>query len=231
MHGSRGRAEPAGMQLLSEQAIVAGLAKATLAPNPAVPWDAWVADYARVRDAIAVTYPDIFHDFNDRMWTPGGFRRPMPVARREWKTETRRANFMTPDSLLTDPDEPAPTGARLRLFTVRSDGQFNTTIYNEDDHFRGQEGNRRVLLMHPDELQRLGFAAGDVVDVSTPSDDGVARAVTGLKLVKYNVPAGCVAGYYPECNPLIPLWHHAKDSMVPAAKAITIELRRAALHG
>ena len=40
-------------------------------------WDDWVADYSRIRDAIAATYPDIFHDFNARMWTPGGFHRPL----------------------------------------------------------------------------------------------------------------------------------------------------------
>jgi hypothetical protein len=58
--------------LLSEPAIVAGLAKAMLDPNPKVDWDAWVADYSKIRDAIAETYPEIFHDFNARMWTPGG---------------------------------------------------------------------------------------------------------------------------------------------------------------
>ncbi len=42
----------------------------------------------------------------------------------------------------------------------------------------------------------------------------------------YDVPTGCIAGYYPECNPLIPLWHHAKESKVPAAKAIDVLLER-----
>lgn len=224
MHGSRGRAEPAGELLRSEPAIVAGIAKATLTPNPSVPWDEWVGDYSKVRDAIAETYPDIFHDFNNRMWIPGGFRRPVPAASRIWKTPSKRANFIVPDSLQEDPDQRPLRGTTLRLFTLRSDSQFNTTIYTDDDRFRGIYGGRKVLLINPDDIDRLGFKAGDLVDAVTPSDDGIIRRVDGLKLVAFDLPRQCVGGYFPECNPLIPLWHHAKDSMVPAAKSISIEL-------
>jgi molybdopterin-dependent oxidoreductase alpha subunit len=228
MHGSRGRAEPAGEQLRSEVAIVAALAKAVLAPNPAAPWDEWAADYSKVRDAIAVTYPKIFHDFNERMWTPGGFRRPMPAAERIWETPNKRANFIVPATLTEDPDQAPVEGSVLRLFTIRSDGQFNTTVYNNDDHFRGITGDRKVLLMNGDDMQRLGLAEGDLVDAVGMADDGFTRRVARLRLVDYNVPPGCVAGYYPECNPLIPLWHHATGSMVPAAKSISITLDKVA---
>jgi len=224
MHGSRGPVEPASDKLRSEPAIVAAIAKAVLPPNEAVPWDGWVADYSTIRDAIAETYPDIFHDFNARMWIPGGFRRPVPAAHRQWKTESGRANFTVPETLLEDPDQRPLRGRLLRLFTLRSDSQFNTTVYTDDDRFRGIYGGRRVLLIHPEDMTRLGFAAGDLVDAFTPSDDGVTRRVDGLKLVAFDVPRQCVGGYYPECNPLIPLWHHAKGSMVPAAKSIAIEL-------
>jgi anaerobic selenocysteine-containing dehydrogenase len=224
MHGSRGPVEPASDKLRSEPAIVAAIAKAVLPPNEAVPWDGWVADYSTIRDAIAETYPDIFHDFNARMWIPGGFRRPVPAAHRQWKTESGRANFTVPETLLEDPDQRPLRGRLLRLFTLRSDSQFNTTVYTDDDRFRGIYGGRRVLLIHPEDMTRLGFAAGDLVDAFTPSDDGVTRRVDGLKLVAFDLPRQCVGGYYPECNPLIPLWHHAKGSMVPAAKSIAIEL-------
>ncbi|NIA56156.1 FdhF/YdeP family oxidoreductase [Massilia sp. TW-1] len=224
MHGSRGRAEPAADTLLSEPAIVAGIAKAALDPNPKVDWDAWVADYAKVRDAIAATYPEIFHEFNDRMWTPGGFRKPVAAAKREWKTPTGKANFTVPDTLSADPDMPVPADA-LRLFTVRSDGQFNTTIYSLEDRFRGVQ-DRKVLLMAGADMARLGLADGDIVTASTAVDDGVTRTVEGLRVVEYGVPAGCVAGYYPECNPLIPLWHYAKESKVPAAKSIAVRVER-----
>ncbi|WP_295993947.1 FdhF/YdeP family oxidoreductase [Rugamonas sp.] len=226
MHGSRGRAEPAGELLRSEPAIVAGIAKAALAPNPRVDWDAWCADYARVRDAIEATYPEIFPRFNERMWTPGGFRKPVPAAERIWKTATGKANFIAPESLDEDPDLGPGGPATLRLFTVRSDGQFNTTIYSNDDRFRGIYGSRKVLLMARADMDRLGLAEADLVTARTPSGDGVARAVDNLRVVEYAVPAGCVAAYYPECNPLIPLWHHAKESKVPAAKAIDVILQR-----
>jgi molybdopterin-dependent oxidoreductase alpha subunit len=227
MHGSRGRVEPASELLLSEPAIVAGIAKATLAPNPHVPWDEWVADYGKVRDAIAATWPEIFHGLSERMWQPGGFRRPVPAAERVWKTETGRANFIVPATLNEDPDQAPLDGATLRLFTMRSDGQFNTTVYSEDDRFRGISGTRKVLLMNAQDMRRLGYAPGDVVDAAGLATDGVPRRVSGLKLVEYDIPERCVAGYFPECNPLIPLWHHAEGSKVPAAKSISIRLERA----
>jgi anaerobic selenocysteine-containing dehydrogenase len=226
MHGSRGAVEPASGQLRSEPAIVAGIAKAALAPNPKVPWDEWVADYSRVRDAIARTYPEIFHDFNARMWQPGGFPRPLGARERVWKTPNGKANFIMPKSLAEDPDMPEAGPDVLRLTTIRSIGQFNTTIYDHHDRYRGIEGTRMVLLANPHDLARLGFAEGDIVTASTVADDGVRREVSGLKIVLYDVPEGCIAGYYPECNPLIPLWHHAEESKVPAAKSIPIRLRK-----
>jgi formate dehydrogenase major subunit len=223
MHGSRGMAEPAADTLLSEPAIVAGIAKALLPPNPKVDWDAWVRDYSKIRDAIAETYPDIFHDFNARMWTPGGFRKPVAAAHREWKTPNGKANFTVPDSLTVDPDMPDHADT-LRLFTVRSDGQFNTTIYSLDDRFRGVEGDRKVLLMSRADMDARGLRDGERVTASTATNDGVERKVDGLRVMEYPVPPGCVAGYYPECNPLLPLWHHAKESFVPAAKSIAIRI-------
>ena len=99
IHGSIGRRKPASEALLSEVAIVAGLAKATLAPNAKQPWDAWTANYAKVRDLIAQTYPDQFADFNARMFNAGGFYRGNPAREREWETEGGKARFMTPDTL------------------------------------------------------------------------------------------------------------------------------------
>ncbi|SMP52400.1 FdhF/YdeP family oxidoreductase [Noviherbaspirillum suwonense] len=225
MHGSRGQVEPASPGLLSEPAIVAGIAQAALAPNPALDWQTWVGDYSLIRAEIARTWPEIFHDFEARMWKPGGFARPIAARQRIWKTPTGKATFVAPASLDENPDMPGRPDV-LTLFTLRSDGQFNTTIYHNDDRFRGVYGTRRVLLMNPGDIQRLGFAEGDRVTAATLADDGVDRTVAGLRVTPYNVPQGCAAGYFPECNPLIPLWHHAEESMVPAAKAISITLSR-----
>ncbi|WP_409266421.1 FdhF/YdeP family oxidoreductase [Massilia sp. BHUDP2] len=225
MHGSRGMAEPVALSLLSEPAIVAGIARATLDPNPRVDWERWVADYASIRDAIAETYPEIFHDFNARMWTPGGFRKPLGAANRVWKTESGKANFTVPEALQGNPDLKGGPGT-LRLFTVRSDGQFNTTIYSHDDRFRGVYGSRMVIFMARADMARYALKQGDLVGLRCAAEDGVERRVGGLAVVPYDVPEGCIAGYFPELNPLIPLWHHAKESKVPAAKAIDVILER-----
>ncbi len=226
IHGSRGMTAPASNELLSEPAIVAGIARATLDPNPRVDWEGWVANYATIRDAIAETYPDIFHEFNARMWTPGGFRKPVGASHRVFKTKSGRAEFTAPEGLPGDPDL-AGGPATMRLFTVRSDGQFNTTIYSNDDRFRGVYGSRMVIFMGRADMAKRALAQGDLVTLRGAGGDGVERQVAGLAVVPFDIPEGTIAGYFPECNPLIPLWHHAKESKVPAAKAIDVMVERA----
>jgi len=225
MHGSRGQVKPASPHLLSEQKIVAELAKAAAPCGSTIAWDAWVADYSMVRDAIAATYPDIFHDFNARMWTPGGFHRPIAARKREWKTKNGKANFITPKSLSEDIDTPEDQRDIVQLITLRSNGQFNTTVYTYDDRFRGIYGSRHVVLMHQNDIDRFGFKEGDAITLETAVDDGVERKVAGLRVVAYNIPEGCIAGYYPECNPLLPLWHYAEGSKTPAAKSIPVRMK------
>jgi molybdopterin-dependent oxidoreductase alpha subunit len=221
IHGSRGQREPIGEQVRSEPFIVAGIAKATLPPNPKLDWDNWVGDYALVRDAIEATYPDQFKDFNKRLFTPGGFPRPLAARERKWKTPNGKANFTVPESL----SKPANDAADVyRLITLRADGQFNTTIYTEDDRFRGVEGGRNVVLMNEADMARLKLKQGDLVILSTAADDGVIRQLGGLKVLPYGVPEQCVVGYYPECNGLIPLGHYAKESKVPAAKSVPVRI-------
>lgn len=226
MHGSRGMAKPASDQLLSEPAIVAGIAKALFGTTKKVPWDEWVGDYAKVRVAIAQTYPEIFHDFEQRMWTPGGFHRPLPASKREWKTPTGKANFICPPSLDEDDDMAARGPDVIRLTTLRSFDQFNTTVYGNHDRFRGIHGTRHVLMMNDEDIARLGFADGQMVRATTASTDGGPREVAGLRIVRYDIPRGCAAGYFPELNPLVPLWHRAVESQVPAYKAVPIRLSR-----
>jgi molybdopterin-dependent oxidoreductase alpha subunit len=224
MHGSRGVAEPAADTLRSEPAIVAALAKQIVPPNPKVDWDAWVADYSKIRDAIAQTYHEIFHDFNERMWTPGGFSRPLGARDRVWKTENGKANFIAPDGFNSDPDLPNLSSDTLRLMTTRGDSQFNTTIYGLDDRFRGVFGTRHVLLMNAADMERLGLVEGSFVTAITDIRDDIHRSVSGLRVQPFDIPEGCMVGYYPELNPLIPLSHHAKESKVPAAKSIPVRL-------
>ncbi len=226
IHGSRGRRTPVSDQMLSEPRIVAELAKAVLAPNPRVDWDAWVDDYALVRDRIEATYPDYFKDFNARMFQPGGFHRPLAARQRVWRTKTGRANFLTPRGLDENPDMHSDRRDVLRLMTLRSNDQFNTTIYGYDDRFRGVKGTRKIVFMNRVDIDRLGLEDGGTVALVTVATDGVTRRVPGLKIIAYDVPEGCCGGYYPECNPLIPLWHYAERSKVPAAKSIPVTVER-----
>ena len=224
IHGSRGMREPASPHLLSEPAIVAGIAKATLPYNPKLDWDAWVGDYGLVRDAIAESYPKDFHDFNQRLWEPGGFYRGNAARLRHWNTDTGRANFAVPDSLDEDEDMPGEGPQVFRLMTLRSNDQFNTTIYGYDDRFRGVNGTRMVVFINRLDMDRLGLTEGQMVGLQTVADDGVDRTMQGFRVTPYNIPEGCLGAYYPETNVLLPVWHYALESKVPAAKSIPVRI-------
>lgn len=228
IHGSRGLAKPASKHLRSEPWIVAAIATAVLPPNPKVDWNWWVADYRRIRDAIEQTYPDMFRDFNARLFQPGGFHRPLAARHREWRTKTGKANFITPQSLAGNVDTPAGQTDIFQLTTIRSQGQFNTTVYSDRDRFRGVSGTRMVLFMNPADIAKAALKEGDVVGLSTAIEDGLRRHVEGFVVRSYNIPEGCLAGYYPECNPLVPVSHHAEGSFVPAVKGVPVRILKTA---
>ena len=222
IHASLGKHPPASDTLLSEMAIVAGIAKATLPPNPNIDWDAWTGDYAQVRTQIEKTYPEQFAGYEHRMHQPGGFYRGNSARERVWKTESGKAEFTPPETLSAFGVKEA--AGRMRLITLRSNDQFNTTIYGYDDRFRGINGTRHVLLINPDEMRRQGLSPGQIVALEGDADDGEARRVGGLAVTPFSLPDGCVAGYYPELNPLMPLWYHDEASKTPAAKAVPVKI-------
>ncbi|MBB4859390.1 molybdopterin-dependent oxidoreductase alpha subunit [Novosphingobium chloroacetimidivorans] len=222
IHGSLGKNTPASRHLKSEVAIVAGMAKATLAPNPRVTWDEWVADYATIRDAIAETYPEMFHDFNERVFTPGGFYKGNAARERIWKTESGKAQFTVPNGLRSVGFADSP--GLFRLITLRSNDQFNTTIYGYSDRLRGIEGTRDVVLMNPEDIAAAGLVNGQVVGLVTDAGDAVHRQVDGLTVTPFLLPRGCIAGYYPELNPLVPVWYHDEESKTPAAKGVPVRV-------
>lgn len=222
--GSTGHREPASEHLKSELAIVAGIAKALLPDNPNVKWDEWVGDYAKVRDLIEQTYPDDFGDYNQRLFEPGGFYRGIAAHERIWKTPEKRALFTTPEKLTSLGFEPRP--GRYSLLTMRSNDQFNTTVYGYSDRFHGIEGTRDVLLMNPEDMKQAGFEKGDVVRLVTDLDDGVDRRLGGLVVTPYRIPVGTVASYYPECNVLVPVSHHDQLSKTPGSKSVPVRIER-----
>jgi molybdopterin-dependent oxidoreductase alpha subunit len=223
IQGSIGLRTPASEHLKSEPAIVAGIAKAMLPANPKVKWDDWVGDYGLIRDLIAETYPEEFHHFNARMFTPGGFYRGNAARERIWKTKSGKAEFTAPHTLSSTGFKDAP--GRYRLVTLRSNDQFNTTIYGFSDRLRGIEGTRQVLLVNPKEIERAGLKEGQMVSLISDAEDGVHREVGPLKVIPFNLPDGCVASYYPEMNPLIALSHHDQESKTPAGKSVPVRIR------
>ncbi|WP_300574153.1 FdhF/YdeP family oxidoreductase [Phenylobacterium sp.] len=223
IHASDGTHSPASPDLRSEPAIVAGIAKALLAPNPHVDWDAWTADYGRVRDAIEATYPDKFADFNGRFRQPGGFHRGNPARERDFSgMEGGRARFICPSSLSAVGF--ADQADLFRLMTLRSNDQFNTTVYGYDDRFRGIQGTRDVVLINAADMERLALTEGQVVTLVTDSEDGIDRRKAGLRVTAYDIPPGCLGAYYPECNVLAPVAHHSKQALTPAVKGIPVRI-------
>ncbi|MBC7739940.1 MAG: FdhF/YdeP family oxidoreductase [Candidatus Saccharibacteria bacterium] len=222
VHGSIGRREPIAKTTLSEPAIIAGLAKATLPNNPKVCWDAWIGDYGLVRDQIAETYPEAFRDFNGRMFEAGGFYKGNPVRSRTWNTESGKAEFTIPSSLSAL--DSVPGEGVYSLITLRSNDQFNTTIYGFSDRLRGLEGNRNIVLMAPSQIATAGLRAGQKVALLSAYNDGELRRLGGLTLTPYDLPEECVAAYYPEANVLVPLGLHDLGSKTPAYKGAPVRI-------
>ena len=227
-HGSRGRVKPASPLLKSEPAIIAEIAKATLPPNPLVPWDEWIADYSTVRGAIERTWPATFKKLDDKMFTPGGIERPLAARERKWNTRSGKANFKTPTRLFGGARDVPDAPDLFQLTTFRSNDQFNTTVYGYHDRFRGVRGTRMVVFMHPLDVERMGLEADAFVDLTTAIEDGHRRVVGGFRIVPYDIPRGCVGAYFPEANPLIPLGHHDDHAHTPAYKATPVRVSRSA---
>ncbi len=230
VHGSTGMLEPASKHLISEIAIIAGIAKATLAPNPKVDWDSYVGDYARIRDKIEEVLPEQFYDFNQRILEPGGFRLPNAASERKWDTESGKANFLFPEGIYDEDDTP-PGAEHLQLMTIRSHDQFNTTVYSNNDRYRDIFGDRMVVMLNPQDIERLGLKAGDYIEFQTALDPTTARRAAGFKVIPYDVPQGCCAAYYPETNGLLPLANRDKHGNTPAAKSIPVNLIRMSPEG
>jgi molybdopterin-dependent oxidoreductase alpha subunit len=227
VHLSSGINPPASPLLLSEPAIVARLAEATLGSRSRVRWRWLTEDYGRIRDLIEQVFPD-FKDFNARVAVPGGFRLPNSASERVWNTDTGKANFV---SHAIPRDTPVHRARRrvkdaivFTLQTTRSHDQYNTTIYGHDDRYRGVFGQRRVLFINREDIRALGFKGGDWVDLLTVWDDGQERRADRFRLVEYDIPRGNIAAYYPETNPLVPLASVALNAGTPTSKSIPVVL-------
>jgi molybdopterin-dependent oxidoreductase alpha subunit len=219
VHASRGRSEPAGPLLRSEVDIICGIAAATLGERHDIPWREFAADYDRVRERIARVVPGC-ESYARIVAGKGGFTMPHPPRdSRSFPTAQGKAVFTaTPLPVLTVPE------GRLVLQSLRSHDQFNTTIYGLNDRYRGIKDGRRVVFISDADLRELGLVDGGMVDLISEWEDGVERRADSFRLVRYSIPKGCVAAYYPETNPLVPLDSVALGSNTPTSKWVIVRL-------
>ncbi|PIB96751.1 FdhF/YdeP family oxidoreductase [Caulobacter sp. X] len=224
VHASRGLNPPASEHLLSEPAIVAGIAAATFGQDPLIDWLGLADDYDAIRDLIARVFPVAFDGYNEKVRVPGGFRLPVGPSDRVWKTATGKANFLVFDPKGGDPRRGDPDV--LILTTLRSHDQYNTTIYGQNDRYRGVFGRRDVVFANPDDMARLGLAEGDLIDVGAAFDESGERVVRAFTVVARDIPPGCLAAYYPETNVVIALDDYDQRSGTPAYKSAPVRLRK-----
>ncbi|GAB5096033.1 FdhF/YdeP family oxidoreductase [Caballeronia sp. GAWG1-1] len=227
VHASRGKLPPASPSLRSEPAIIAGIAQATLLHSK-VRWLDMIADYDRIRDGIEAVFSG-FERFNERIRIPGGFRLPLPPTERVWTTPSGKAEFITFGGL--NEENALEADDVLKLTTLRSHDQYNTTIYGLDDRYRGVFGRRDVIFMNEADMAVQQLEHGDVVDVETAlpghANDGTQK-LAGFTVIAYKIARGSIGAYYPEANVLVPLDYIDKESGTPSYKSVPVRIAKAA---
>ena len=214
---SRGHGEPASQHLLSEPAIVAGLAKATLGSRSTVGWDGLVANYDRIRDRIERVVPG-FENFNARIRKDVFYLPNDARDRRKFNNPEGKAKFsisqLTPPNLAPD---------QYLMTTVRSHDQFNTTIYGLDDRYRGVYNGRRVIFMNGDDIKAAGLRQGQLVDLTSYYKDET-RTACHFMVAPMEIARRCTATYFPEANVLVSINNSADRSNTPVSKSLVISI-------
>ncbi|MEU7415724.1 FdhF/YdeP family oxidoreductase [Streptomyces antibioticus] len=219
VHLSVGMKRPASKHLLSEPAIIAGMARAAL-PDSGTPWDWYVEDYDRIRDTMAQVL-DGFEDCNRRVRLPLGFRIKQPARELVFRTPSGLAEF----SAAPLPDV-VPEPGTLALGTMRSHDQWNTTIYSDNDRYRGVKNLRTLVFMNKDDMRDRAIAEFDPVDIVSTAKDGSERRLDGYLAIPYDIPRGCAAGYMPEMNVLCAISDYSEQSDQPLMKHLKVTITR-----
>ena len=217
VHSTKGTFKPASNNLLSEPAIVAGIANSTLKSN--INWTEMSENYDTVRNHIEAVIPG-FKDYNKRVRNPKGFYLPNGARTGNFTTNNGKAKF----TLNPLPNRTVEEGNFI-MMTIRSHDQYNTTIYGMDDRYRGIYNERRVVLMHKDDIKAAGFKPKDLVDI-TSHYKGEERVAHKFYLIPYDIAKGSVATYFPETNCLVPINSTAKKSNTPVSKFIEVSFKK-----
>jgi len=219
IHNSQGDLTPASEHLLSEPAIVAGLANAVL-KNSSVNWTKLISNYDFIRNEIEAVIPG-FENYNERVRIGKGFYLPNNARENDFKpTNTGKANFS-----INSPSEIKLEENQFILMTIRTHDQYNTTIYGLNDRYRGVLNERRVIFMNPKDMEKHKFEKLDLVDL-TSHFNGEEREAKGFLAIPYSIPKQCTATYFPEANVLVPIKSTADISNTPNSKSTIITIKK-----
>jgi molybdopterin-dependent oxidoreductase alpha subunit len=219
VHSSKGKNVPISRDLKSEPAIIAEIANAALGSEK-VDFLDLISDYNKIREKIEEVLPS-FNSYNSLIKNPGGFELYNSAKNRIWETPSKKANFIinnTPDLALEE--------NHLILMTIRSHDQFNTTVYDTNDRYRGIKNKRRIIFLNEIDIKRLGFKNEDLVNIQSHSKDNVKREIFKFEIISYDIKEGCAAAYFPEATPLVSIEHFDKKSFTPSYKFIDITLTK-----
>jgi len=198
----------------SEIEIIATMARGVLGEQGAIDWKS-MQETNHIRDAIAKVVP--------------GFDQLADIAQTKREFQINGRTFHTPQfptangkAQLRPHTLPELAGGsrELRMMTIRSEGQFNTVVYEDYDLYRGID-RRDVILLHPDDIARLGFSDGERVTVKSETGKMDGVLVTAFP----NIRPGNAAMYYPESNVLVPRTSDPR-SRTPAFKLVLVTLQR-----
>ena len=219
VHSSSGHLKPLSEFLLSEAAIVAGIAEASL-KNSTVNWTGLIKNYDHIRTKIEATIPG-FKDYNKRIRKKDGFYLPNSARDQDFSTtSTGKANFS-----INSVSDIVLEKKQLLMMTIRTHDQYNTTIYGLNDRYRGILNERRVIFMNPSDIADNGLEKLDKVDLISHFK-GNKRIAKGFLVIPYNIPKKCTATYFPETNVLVPLDSKARLSNTPTSKTIIITVQK-----
>jgi anaerobic selenocysteine-containing dehydrogenase len=197
----------------SEVELIASIARQVLGDRSGVDWQA-LHRHCHVREMIAKVIP--------------GYQAigAIDQTKREFHIDGRilhQPRFATPSGraifAATSLGHPPPQDNQLRLMTVRSEGQFNTVVYEEEDIYRGQD-RRNVILMNRADIRRLGLRIDQRVTVRSS-----VGAMTGILVRAFDIRAGNALMYYPEANVLVPA-EVDPLSKTPAFKCVMVAVEK-----
>ena len=216
VHTSKGGLKPASMNLRSEPWIVASIASLTL--DDERNWMDFVDNYDKIRDLMSKALAG-FENYNERVRSENGFALPNPPRdSRSFSTPDKKAHFISHQLPDVQVDED-----KYVMMTIRSHDQYNTTIYDLHDRYRGIHGNRRIILMNANDMVDRGWKTRHIVDIVSHFNSEERRS-NGWQVVAYDIPRGNIATYFPEANVLVPLDSTAHKSNTPTSKWIVCSL-------